>query len=73
VRRLAALCAASGEPRIAPRDVLHNAIARLRELVAFITREAAAGAPRSGRSWPAATSPSASATLPMPNGSRRRH
>jgi Ser/Thr protein kinase RdoA (MazF antagonist) len=42
-RRLAAFCAAYGEPRIEPADVLVAAAAKLRELVAFIRREAAAG------------------------------
>jgi hypothetical protein len=44
-RRLAAFCAAYAEPRIAPADVVESAAARLRELVAFIEREAAAGDP----------------------------
>jgi Ser/Thr protein kinase RdoA (MazF antagonist) len=44
-RRLAAFCGAYGEPRIEPRDVLATAVTRLRELVAFIEREAAAGDP----------------------------
>jgi Phosphotransferase enzyme family len=42
-RRLERLCAAYGS--IAPDDVLHAAGAKLRELVAFIEREAAAGDP----------------------------
>ena len=44
-RRLAAFCAGYDEPRIAPRDVLDAAAAKLRELVDFIEREAAAGDP----------------------------
>jgi Ser/Thr protein kinase RdoA (MazF antagonist) len=43
LRRLEAFCAAYGEPAIEPRDVLEAAVARLRELVAFIRRGAAAG------------------------------
>jgi hypothetical protein len=43
--RLAAFCAAYGEPGIRPADVLDAAEAKLRELVAFIEREAAAGDP----------------------------
>ena len=42
-RRLAAFCAAYGDPAIGPADVLESAAAKLRELVAFIEREAAAG------------------------------
>jgi aminoglycoside phosphotransferase (APT) family kinase protein len=42
-RRLAAFCAAYGDPAIEPADVLESAAAKLRELVAFIEREAAAG------------------------------
>jgi hypothetical protein len=42
-RRLAAFCAAYADPGIAPSDVLAAAAAKLRELVAFIEREAAAG------------------------------
>jgi Phosphotransferase enzyme family len=42
-QRLAAFCAAYGDSRIAPSDVLEAAAAKLRELVAFIEREAAAG------------------------------
>jgi hypothetical protein len=42
-RRLAAFCAAYGDESIKPSDVLHAAAAKLRELVAFIEREAAAG------------------------------
>jgi hypothetical protein len=44
-RRLAAFCAAYGEPRIQPPDILHAVVAKLRELAAFIQREAAAGDP----------------------------
>jgi Ser/Thr protein kinase RdoA (MazF antagonist) len=44
-RRLAAFCAAYGDPRIRPADVVEAAIARLRELVAFIVESAAAGDP----------------------------
>jgi hypothetical protein len=40
---VSAFCAAYDEPRIAPRDVLEAASAKLRELVDFIEREAAAG------------------------------
>src|SRR5689334_1922760 len=42
-RRLAAFCAAYGDPAIGPSDVLRAAAAKLRELVAFIERRAAAG------------------------------
>jgi Ser/Thr protein kinase RdoA (MazF antagonist) len=42
-RRLAAFCDAYGDPAIGPDDVLGALAARLRELVAFIRREAAAG------------------------------
>jgi hypothetical protein len=42
-RRLAAFCRAYGEPSVAPSDVVRAAAARLRELVAFIERRAAAG------------------------------
>jgi hypothetical protein len=42
-RRLAAFCAAYADPGIEPSDVLEAAAAKLRELVAFIEREAAAG------------------------------
>jgi hypothetical protein len=42
-QRLAAFCAAYADPDIKPSDVLHTAGAKLRELVAFIEREAAAG------------------------------
>jgi hypothetical protein len=42
-RRLAAFCAAYADPAIEPSDVLDAAAAKLRELVAFIEREAAAG------------------------------
>jgi Phosphotransferase enzyme family len=44
-RRLAAFCAAYGDPRIRPGDVVEAAIAKLRELVAFIVDSAAAGDP----------------------------
>ena len=44
-RRLAAFCAAYGEPGIELPDVLASAAAKLRELVAFIERQAAAGDP----------------------------
>ena len=40
---MAAFCAAYGDPGIAPSDVLESAAAKLRELVAFIEREATAG------------------------------
>lgn len=43
VRRLAAFRDAYGEPRISAADVLVAVVAKLRELVAFIEREAAAG------------------------------
>jgi Ser/Thr protein kinase RdoA (MazF antagonist) len=42
-RRLAAFCAAYADPRVEPPDVLASAATNLRELVAFIEREAAAG------------------------------
>jgi Phosphotransferase enzyme family len=42
-RRLTAFCEAYGEANIAPCDVWRAAVAHLRELVAFIEREAAAG------------------------------
>jgi hypothetical protein len=42
-RRLEAFCSAYGDPAIAPTDVLEAAAAKLRELIAFIEREAAAG------------------------------
>jgi len=42
-RRLAAFCAAYGDPAIEPAEVLESAAAKLRELVAFIERQAAAG------------------------------
>jgi hypothetical protein len=42
-RRLKAFCAAYADPGIEPSDVLASAAAKLRELVAFIEREAAAG------------------------------
>jgi hypothetical protein len=44
-RRLGAFCAAYDDQRIRPSDVLDAAAAKLRELVAFIEREAAAGDP----------------------------
>jgi Ser/Thr protein kinase RdoA (MazF antagonist) len=44
-RRLAAFCAAYDHPQIDPSHVLAAAAAKLRELVAFIEREAAAGDP----------------------------
>ena len=44
-RRLRAFCAAYGDPRIGPGDVVGAAPARLRELVAFIVDSAAAGDP----------------------------
>jgi hypothetical protein len=44
-RRLAAFCAAYGDPRIGPPDVVAAAIAKLRELIAFIVDGAAAGDP----------------------------
>ena len=44
-RRLAAFCAAYADPQIAPSDVPQPAAAKLRELVAFIERQAAAGDP----------------------------
>jgi Ser/Thr protein kinase RdoA (MazF antagonist) len=44
-QRLAAFCAAYAEPRIEPADVLRTAAAKLRELVAFIREQAAAGDP----------------------------
>jgi hypothetical protein len=40
---LAAFCAAYADPRLEPSDVLQSAAAKLRELVAFIERRAAAG------------------------------
>jgi hypothetical protein len=43
IRRLAAFCAAYGDFGGEPSDVLRSAAAKLRELVAFIEREAAAG------------------------------
>ncbi len=43
MRRLAAFCAAYGDPAIEPAAVLESAAAKLRELVAFIERQAAAG------------------------------
>jgi Phosphotransferase enzyme family len=43
VRRLTTFCAAYGDPRVGPSDVLRSAAAKLRELVSFIDREAAAG------------------------------
>jgi Ser/Thr protein kinase RdoA (MazF antagonist) len=45
LRRLAALCAAYDHPGVEPSGVLTSAAAKLRELVAFIEREAAAGDP----------------------------
>ncbi len=42
-RRLRAFCAAYADPGITPADVLATAATKLRELVAFIEREAAAG------------------------------
>jgi Ser/Thr protein kinase RdoA (MazF antagonist) len=45
VRRLEAFCAAYGDPGIRPSDTVEAAAAKLRELVAFIEREAAAGDP----------------------------
>jgi hypothetical protein len=42
-RRLEAFCAAYGDPAIEPAHVVAAAAANLRELVAFIRREAAAG------------------------------
>ena len=42
-RRLAAFCAAYAHPEIEPSDVLESSAAKLRELVAFIERKAAAG------------------------------
>ena len=42
-RRLAAFCAAYGDPQISPREVIAAATTNLRELVAFIVRSAAAG------------------------------
>jgi Ser/Thr protein kinase RdoA (MazF antagonist) len=44
-RRLAAFCAAYAHPAAEPSGVLDSAAAKLRELVAFIEREAAAGDP----------------------------
>lgn len=44
-RRLAAFCSAYGRAEIQPRDVLRATADNLRELVAFIEREAAAGDP----------------------------
>jgi hypothetical protein len=42
-RRLAAFCAAYAVPGIEPSGVPASAAAKLRELIAFIAREAAAG------------------------------
>jgi Ser/Thr protein kinase RdoA (MazF antagonist) len=42
-RRLAAFCSAYGDSRVQPPDVVQSAAAKLRELVAFIERQAAAG------------------------------
>lgn len=44
-RRLERFCAAYGDDRIQPRDVIAAAIAKLRELVDFIVTSAAAGDP----------------------------
>jgi hypothetical protein len=44
-RRLALFCAAYGAARITPGDVVDAAVGRLRDLVAFIVRAAAAGDP----------------------------
>jgi Ser/Thr protein kinase RdoA (MazF antagonist) len=44
-RRLREFCAAYGEAPIGPSDVLEAAVSRLRELIAFIEREAARGDP----------------------------
>jgi Ser/Thr protein kinase RdoA (MazF antagonist) len=44
-RRLAAFCAAYGDPAIGPSDVVDAAIAKLHELTAFIREAAAAGDP----------------------------
>jgi Ser/Thr protein kinase RdoA (MazF antagonist) len=44
-RRLAAFCAAYGDPVITPTAVVRAAVDKLRELVAFIERGAAAGDP----------------------------
>ena len=44
-RRLAAFCAAYGEPAIGPSDVVDAALAKLRELTSFIREAAAAGDP----------------------------
>lgn len=44
-RRLEAFCAAYGHPGVRPAGVVEAAAAKLRELVAFIEREAAAGDP----------------------------
>ncbi len=43
--RLAAFCAAYGDPGVQPSDVLQSAAAKLHELVAFIERQAAVGDP----------------------------
>jgi hypothetical protein len=43
LRRLAAFCAAYAHPGVGPADVLRSAAAKLRELVAFIEDQAAAG------------------------------
>jgi aminoglycoside phosphotransferase (APT) family kinase protein len=42
-RRLAAFCAAYADSGVGPSDVLESAAAKLRELVAFIERQAAGG------------------------------
>ena len=44
-RRLAAFCAAYGDDRIAPAEVVAAAAGHLRELIAFIEARAAAGDP----------------------------
>ncbi len=43
MRRLSVFCSAYDDPGVAPLQVLAQAAAKLRELVAFIEREAAAG------------------------------
>jgi hypothetical protein len=43
LRRVAAFCAGYADPEVEPSGVLASAAAKLRELVAFIEREAAAG------------------------------
>ena len=42
-RRLGTFCAAYGDPRLGPSEVVQAARAKLREVVAFIERRAAAG------------------------------